>query len=86
MRFDEFVGDHAISVIPVDRHIGCEVRVELPLGWEPFDEAPGVAVWVCRSDPFAKEFCANAVLTMHRVEAALDCAQVFTMLAEQQLQ
>jgi hypothetical protein len=45
-----------------------------------------LAVWVCRSDPRADEFCANAVLTMHRVEALLECGEVFTMLADQQLQ
>lgn len=86
MRFDEFVAEFGIAVLPVDRCAGCDVRVDLPLGWEPFDAAPGVAVWVCRSDPLAKEFCANAVLTMHRVQAVLDCDEVFMMLAEQQLQ
>ncbi|BBX07644.1 hypothetical protein MAIC_24470 [Mycolicibacterium aichiense] len=58
----------------------------LPPGWDPYDSAPGVALWVCRSDPLANEFCANAVLTMHRVEAVLDCGEVFAMLADQQLQ
>jgi len=41
---------------------------------------------VRRDDPSVEEFRANAVLTMHRVEAALEPAEVFTMLCEQQLQ
>lgn len=86
MRFDEFVNERAISVIPVNSYPGCAVHVALPPGWEPYDAAPGLAVWVCPSDPRADEFCANAVLTMHRVEALLDCGEVFTMLADQQLQ
>ncbi|WP_445170159.1 hypothetical protein ACTXG7_13050 [Mycolicibacterium sp. Dal123E01] len=80
------MAESGIAVFPVDRCAGCEVRVELPLGWEAFDTAPGVGVWVCRSDPRADEFCANAVLTMHCVEAVLNCGEVFTMLADQQLQ
>ncbi|MEZ0355735.1 LpqN/LpqT family lipoprotein [Mycobacterium sp. ENV421] len=86
MRFDEFVIQQAIEVIPVDQYPDCAVQVALPPGWEPYESAAGLAVWVCRSDPRADEFCPNAVLTMHRVEAVLDCGEVFMMLAEQQLQ
>jgi len=86
MRFDEFVNKRGLAVFPVDRFAGLVVQVGVPPGWEPFDSAPGVRVWVCRSDPLVAEFCANAVLTMHRVEAALDAAEVFAMLADQQLQ
>jgi hypothetical protein len=80
------VEEHGLAVSPVDRFAGFFVEVGVPPGWEPFDSAIGVRVWACRDDPFIDEFCANAVLTMHRVEAPLDPADVFTMLAEQQLQ
>lgn len=86
MRFDDFVAMREIAVLPVDEFAGVQVHVQLPPGWETFDAAPGVGVWVCRSDPRADEFCANAVLTMHRVQAPLDCGEVFTMLVNQQLQ
>lgn len=86
MRFDEFVEKYGIAVSPFDRFVGFAVEVGVPPGWEPFDSTPGMRVWVCRSDPRIEEFCANAVLTMHRVEAALDAGEVFTMLVEQQLQ
>jgi hypothetical protein len=86
MRFDEFVESHGLAVSPVNRFDGFLVEVRVPPGWEPFDSAVGVRVWACRDDPCLKEFCANAVLTMHRVKAALDPAEVFTMLVEQQLQ
>jgi len=86
MRFDEFVNKHGLAVSPVDQFAGLVVQVGVPPGWEPFDSAPGVRVWVCRSDPCLPEFCANAVLTMHRVGAVLDPAKVFAMLADQQLQ
>lgn len=86
MRFDEFVQKRGLAVFPVDQFAGLAVQVGVPPGWEPFDSAPGVRVWVCRSDPLVAEFCANAVLTMHRVGAALDPGEVFAMLADQQLQ
>ncbi|OBI41501.1 hypothetical protein A5707_07205 [Mycobacterium kyorinense] len=85
MRFDEFVKEHNVAVFPVDRFAGYVVEVGVPPGWEPFDSATGVRVWVCRTDPRITEFCANAVLTMHRVEAALAPGDVFAMLTEQQL-
>jgi len=86
MRFDEFVNKRGLAVFPVDRFAGLAVQVGVPPGWEPFDSAPGARVWACRNDPCIAEFCANAVLTMHCVEAALDPAEVFAMLADQQLQ
>lgn len=86
MRFDDFVEKHGLAVSPVDLFAGLVVEVGVLPGWEPFDSTVGVRVWVCRSDPCIEEFCANAVLTMHRVEAPLDPAEVFAMLAEQQLQ
>jgi hypothetical protein len=86
MRFDEFVERAGVAVSPVDQFPRFVVKVGVPPGWEPFDSAPGMRVWVCRSDPRIDEFCANAVLTMHRVEAVLDAREVFTMLIEQQLQ
>jgi hypothetical protein len=86
MRFDEFVEKHGLVVSPVDRFAGFFVEVGVPPGWEPFDSAVGVRVWACRDDPCIDVFCANAVLTMHRVEASLDPADVFAMLVEQQLQ
>jgi hypothetical protein len=86
MRFDEFIEKHGLAVSPVNQFAGFIVEVGVPPGWEPFDSAVGVRVWACRNDPCIDVFCANAVLTMHRVETPLDPADVFTMLAEQQLQ
>jgi Probable lipoprotein LpqN len=86
MRFDEFVEKNGVSLSAVDRFAGFVVEVGVPPAWEPFDSAVGLRVWVCRNDPHAEEFCGNAVLTMHRVEASLDVGEVFTMLADQQLQ
>lgn len=86
MRFDEFVERHGLAVSPVNRFAGFIVEVGVPPGWEPFDSTVGLRVWVCRDDPCIEKFCANAVLTMHRVEAPLGPGDVFTMLVEQQLQ
>ena len=86
MRFDEFVENHGIAVFSVDRFAGLVVEVGVPSGWETFDSGTEVRVWVCRTDPRISEFCAIAVLTMHRVETALDSGEVFAMLIEQQLQ
>jgi len=85
MRFDEFVNKHGVAVYPVDRFAGYVVEVGVPPDWDPFDSALGIRVWVCRDDPCIEKFCANAVLTMHRVQLALDAGKVFTMLTEQQL-
>jgi hypothetical protein len=85
MRFDEYVLKCGVAVSPVDRFAGFVVQVGVPADWEPFNSAPGIRVWVCRSDPRIDEFCANAVLTMHRVEASLDAGEVFSMLVDQQV-
>ncbi|WP_406817375.1 hypothetical protein [Mycobacterium sp. M23085] len=85
MRFDEFIDEQAVAVLPVDRFAGLVVEVAVPRGWEPFDSATGARVWVWPADPSIDVFGANAVLTMHRVEAALNPGEVFAMLAEQQL-
>jgi len=86
MRFDEFAQEHSLVVSPVDRFAGFVIEVGVPPGWEPFESAVGARVWAWRNDPCIEVFCANAVLTMHRVEASLDPAEVFAMLSEQQLQ
>jgi hypothetical protein len=86
MRFDEFVAESGVDVFPADRFAGLVVAVGLPPRWEPFNSAAGVRVWAWRDDPRIDVFCANAVLTMYRVQAPLDPAEVFVMLCEQQLQ
>jgi hypothetical protein len=85
MRFDDFVDKHGVVVSAVDQFAGFVVQVGVPPGWEPFDSAVGIRVWLCRNDPRIDQFCANAVLTMHGVEAGLDAYEVFTMLVDQQL-
>jgi hypothetical protein len=85
MRFDEFAQRHNLAVSPIDRFDGFVVEVGLPQGWYPFESTTGMRIWVCRTDPRSDVFCANAVLTTHRVEAKLDADEVFAMLAEQQL-
>jgi hypothetical protein len=84
MRFDEYLKECGIAVFAVDRFAGFKVEVGLPSGWEPFDSAVGLRVWVCCTDPHIGQFCANAVLTMHRVEAPINGREVFAMLVEQQ--
>jgi Probable lipoprotein LpqN len=86
MQFEEFVQKRGVGVSPVDRFAGSAVQVEVPSDWELVDSAVGMRLWVCRSDPRIDEFCANAVLTMHRVEASLDASEVFAMLVDQQSQ
>lgn len=86
MRIDEFLEQRGLAVTPVDRFAGFVVEVGVPPRWEPFDSAAGARVWVWRDDPRIDVFCANAVLTMHRVEAPLAPDEVFVMLCEQQLQ
>lgn len=86
MRFDEFVHDRGVAVAPVDGFDDFVVQVGLPPDWEPADSAAGMQLWICRDDPAVGQFCANAVLTMHRVDEPLDPADVFAMLVEQQLQ
>lgn len=86
MRFDEFVAGNNVVASPVDRFDGLLVDAGVPPEWEPFDSDVGIGVWVCRNDPCINKFCANAVLTMHRVQPPLNADQVFAMLTEQQLQ
>ncbi|WP_424386898.1 LpqN/LpqT family lipoprotein [Mycolicibacter algericus] len=77
MRFDEFIARDGVAVSPVDQFDGLAVDVGVPADWDPFDSAPGIGVWMCRHDPRVNQFCPNAVLTLHRVEAPLDAADVF---------
>ncbi|WP_250149563.1 hypothetical protein [Mycolicibacter acidiphilus] len=86
MRFDEFVQQHGIAMSPADRFGGFAVEVEGPPGWELFDSAVGCRIWICRTDPYIDTFCANAVLTKHRIKACFATVELFAMLAEQQLQ
>lgn len=86
MRFDEFIHESEFVVTPVDVFVDFIVEVGMQPGWEPFESAPGLRLWMCRVDPYIDVFCANAVLTMHRVEAPLGAAGVFGMLVEQQLE
>lgn len=85
MRFDEFMQESGVVVRPVDVFPGLVVEVGAGSGWESLNSAKGIRVWICRSDPCIEEFCANAVLTMHRVEAVLDPGEVFGMLVDQQV-
>lgn len=77
--------ESGVFVRPVDVFPGLVVDVGAGSGWESLNSAVGLRVWICRTDPFIDEFCANAVLTMHRVEAVLDPGEVFAMLVDQQV-
>ena len=85
MRFDEYLQRNAIAAAPADRFNGFEVNVQGPHGWEAVEDRPGLRIWVWREDPYREKFCANAVLTMHQVAAALDPADTFEMLSEEQV-
>ena len=85
MRFDEFVARHGVVMVPVDRFAGLVAEVGVPAGWELVISDVGVRVWVCGDERPVGEFVANAVLTMHRVEAVLDPGEVFAMLVDQQV-
>jgi hypothetical protein len=85
MQLDEFARDRGVEMAPVDQLAGLAVKVGLPSGWDILESAVGVRVWICSADPFFDEFCANAVLTMHRIGVALDVKEVFAMLVEQQV-
>lgn len=86
MRFDEFVAEHHFQVLPADWFTGFSVGVELPPDWEQQADAPhGLRVWVWTSDPRRKVFCANAVLNLYRVEAAVEPEVLFATMCEQQL-
>lgn len=84
MRFQDFLQENGFAASPVERFDGFVVEVGAASGWNPFDSGLGLRVWVCRNDPLINDFCANAVLTMHCVDAVLDAREVFSMLAEQQ--
>lgn len=85
MRFDEFMRESGVGVHPVDVFPGLVLDVGAGSGWESLNSAVGIRVWICRTDPFIDEFCANAVLTMHRVEAVLHPNEAFEMLVDQQV-
>jgi hypothetical protein len=92
VRFDEFVADTGIVVTPAEEFDGFAVSVILPPDWEPLDSEqftgmPGTRAWAWPADPGIERvrFAANAVLSMSRVEAALDPAEVFSMLCEWQV-
>lgn len=86
MRFDEFTAEHDIPVVPVDQFDGFDVAVGVPPDWVALDTVVGMGIWVSGVDAGSGKFCANAVLTMNRIDAPLDAVEVFTMLCEQQLQ
>ncbi|WP_375488491.1 hypothetical protein [uncultured Mycobacterium sp.] len=85
MRFDDYVRGRSVALTPVDRFAGFEVNVWLPAGWERVGTVTGMQVWCPRDGRSTGVFCANAVLTMHHVAAALDAAEVFAMLVDEQL-
>ncbi len=85
MRFDEFLRRESIAAVPVERFDGFVVEVEGPQDWETVESQPGVWIWAWRDDPYVERFCANAVLTMHRVSVALDPVEVFVMLCDEQV-
>lgn len=85
-RLDHYLRERAIAVAPADQFPGLIVEVGAPRGWELLDLTVGMRVWICRTGPCKGGFCANAVLTMHRIEAGLPGDGVFEMLAEQQVQ
>ncbi len=86
MLFDQYVRTRNIGISPVDHFDGLTTEVGLPPEWEPFESSPGMQVWFWRRDPRITEFGANAVLTMHLLDEALDAVEVFAMLCEQQVQ
>lgn len=59
MRFDEYLQQHGIAAIPVDRFDGFEVEIEGPHDWEAVESRPGLRIWVWRGAPYAESFCAN---------------------------
>lgn len=86
MRFDEYLRGNGIDAVPVEEFDGFAVQVVIPPDWELFSSAVGLRVWTSPPEEAVGGFCANAVLTMHRVGAALNPADVFTMLSHQQQQ
>lgn len=86
MRFAEYVRRSGAAVAPVDRFARFVVEAGMPAGWEPVRSVPGMRVWCDSDERSSGGFCANVVLTMHRVAAALDEGEVFAMLVDEQLQ
>jgi hypothetical protein len=86
MRFDEFLDRNGLSVEAIDQFDGYFVEVAVPLGWEAAASAAATRVWIWRDDPCREQLCANAVLTLSRVEAVLDPAEVLSMLCDGQAQ
>jgi hypothetical protein len=86
VRFDEFIEQSQFVAESVDQFDGFVVEVAVPPEWEPFDSSPVARVWVWRADPSIKQFCTNAVLTMTRLDTALEDGEIFDMLCEWQLQ
>jgi hypothetical protein len=85
MQFDEYLAAHGVRVAPLEDFPGYLVEVGLPEDWKPVEAAPGVRAWAWMADPQLEVFCANAVLTMHRLSVTIDPTEVFAMLCEQQL-
>jgi hypothetical protein len=86
VRFEEFVEENHIEVVATDRFDGFAVGVALPPDWEPAEAVGGLRVWVWTTDPRRADFCANAVLNLYRVEAAVDPRTLFPAMCEQQCQ
>jgi hypothetical protein len=91
VRFDDYVAVHGIVVTPCDDFDGYAVTVGLPPDWAVLDtdivgELPGKQIWAWPNDPLIERFGANAVLSLSRVTASLDPAEVFAMLCESQKQ
>ena len=90
VRFEEYVAARGIPVTPADEFDGYSVTVALPPDWALFDpqflgELPGKRFWGWPADPFIERFGANAVLSLSRIGAAPDPAELFAMLCESQM-
>lgn len=90
MRFEQYVAVNGIAVTPADKFEGYAMTVVLPPDWALFDpeklgELPGKRVWGWPADPFIERFGANAVLSLSRIGAAPDPAELFAMLCESQI-
>jgi hypothetical protein len=84
VRLDEYLSTNAITSAAVNHFPGYDVKVGLPAGWAPFDGGPGIKLWAWADDPNIDTFCSNIVLTMHAIPAAIDPAEVFAMLCDEQ--
>jgi hypothetical protein len=90
VRFGEYVAECGIVVSPADEFDGYAVTVALPPDWALFDpeslgELPGKQIWGWPADPFIERFGANAVLSLSRIGATPDPAELFAMLCESQM-